>query len=80
MPLNWTLSTLDSLRPIQLYELLSLRNAVFVVEQNCVYQDADGYDLTPLTICSALRAIAATPRSSPARELSPRESNTQKLR
>ena len=45
MPLNWTLSTLDSLRPTQLYELLSLRNAVFVVEQNCVYQDVDGYDL-----------------------------------
>jgi ElaA protein len=28
----------------ELYEILQARNAVFVVEQNCVYQDADGYD------------------------------------
>lgn len=29
----------------QLYALLQLRVAVFVVEQNCVYQDIDGEDL-----------------------------------
>ncbi|WP_147198949.1 GNAT family N-acetyltransferase [Pantoea sp. MBD-2R] len=28
-----------------LYQLLALRNAVFVVEQNCAYQDIDGADL-----------------------------------
>ena len=30
----------------QLYALLQLRCAVFVVEQNCPYQDIDGDDLT----------------------------------
>lgn len=28
----------------ELYQILQARNEVFVVEQNCVYQDADGYD------------------------------------
>lgn len=28
----------------ELYEILQARNEVFVVEQNCIYQDADGYD------------------------------------
>lgn len=28
----------------ELYKSLALRNEVFVVEQNCVYQDLDGYD------------------------------------
>lgn len=29
----------------QLYQVLALRNAVFIVEQNCPYQDVDGVDL-----------------------------------
>ena len=28
----------------ELYEILQLRSEVFVVEQNCVYQDIDGKD------------------------------------
>ncbi|MBE6678610.1 MAG: GNAT family N-acetyltransferase [Ruminococcaceae bacterium] len=28
----------------ELYDIIKLRNAVFVVEQNCVYQDLDGKD------------------------------------
>ena len=28
----------------QLYDMLQLRSEVFVVEQDCVYQDIDGYD------------------------------------
>lgn len=28
----------------ELYNLLALRNEVFIMEQNCVYQDLDGYD------------------------------------
>lgn len=32
----------------ELYELLRLRAEVFVVEQNCVYQDLDGDDLASL--------------------------------
>ena len=34
----------DELSPDELYEILRARSAVFVVEQNCVYQDLDGKD------------------------------------
>ena len=34
----------DELTTKELYGLLSLRSEVFVVEQNCVYQDLDGKD------------------------------------
>lgn len=33
-----------------LYEVLKLRSKVFVVEQNCVYQDPDGYDPVALHV------------------------------
>lgn len=36
----------DELSTAELYEILKLRNAVFVVEQNCAYQDIDGLDET----------------------------------
>jgi ElaA protein len=34
----------------QLYEILQLRSEVFVVEQNCVYQDIDGKDQKSLHV------------------------------
>ena len=34
----------------ELYYLLQLRSEVFVVEQDCVYQDIDGKDLLALHI------------------------------
>ena len=36
--------TFDELTTRELYEILRLRAAVFVVEQDCVYQDLDGLD------------------------------------
>ena len=35
----------DELTNKELYEILKIRSSVFVVEQNCVYQDIDGIDL-----------------------------------
>lgn len=32
------------LSPVEIYEILRLRSEVFVVEQNCVYQDIDNKD------------------------------------
>jgi ElaA protein len=32
------------LSPLQLYQIMQLRNEVFIVEQNCVYQDIDDKD------------------------------------
>ena len=34
----------------ELYEILKARSAVFVVEQNCVYQDVDGRDYESLHV------------------------------
>ena len=36
--------TFQELSTDELYELLRVRSEVFVVEQNCVYQDMDGDD------------------------------------
>ena len=44
MLLNWEIKRFEALSLNQLYQLLRLRSEVFVVEQNCVYQDIDGKD------------------------------------
>lgn len=43
--MNWVLKKFEDLTPHELYAILQLRNEVFVVEQNCAYQDADNKDL-----------------------------------
>lgn len=42
--MNWILKTFNALTPQQLYSILQLRIEVFIVEQNCVFQDADNRD------------------------------------
>ncbi len=42
--MNWVLKKFDALTPSELYAIIQLRNEVFVVEQHCVYQDADNKD------------------------------------
>ncbi|MBD0285659.1 MAG: GNAT family N-acetyltransferase [Flavisolibacter sp.] len=44
MHIHWLLKRFDELTPYQLYAALQLRSTVFVVEQNCVYLDADDKD------------------------------------
>lgn len=44
MEMQWTLKKFDELSALELYQILQLRNEVFVVEQNCPYQDADNKD------------------------------------
>ncbi|WP_341646113.1 GNAT family N-acetyltransferase [Thauera sp. SDU_THAU2] len=38
-------SRLDSLTALELYGIIGARESVFVVEQNCPYQETDGMDL-----------------------------------
>lgn len=40
----WQCAPFESLTPAELYEIMALRQRVFVVEQSCAYQDADGLD------------------------------------
>lgn len=42
--MEWKLTAFDALSVAGLYALLQLRSAVFVLEQNCVFQDMDGAD------------------------------------
>ena len=44
MEIQWTLKKFSDLAAHELYAALQLRNEVFVVEQNCVFQDADDKD------------------------------------
>jgi len=37
---------LENMNPVLLYDLLALREAIFVVEQSCIYQELDGLDKT----------------------------------
>ena len=63
--MKMTIKRFEELTPTELYELLRSRAEVFVVEQDCVYQDLDGLDqqATHLffeeagRICSYLRVI-----------------------
>jgi ElaA protein len=44
MKLAFKLKTFSGLTTTELYDILQLRSEVFVVEQDCVYQDIDGKD------------------------------------
>nr|WP_299031795.1 GNAT family N-acetyltransferase [uncultured Tenacibaculum sp.] len=45
-----TVKKFQELTTSELYELLQLRSEVFVVEQDCVYQDIDGKDFKALHV------------------------------
>ena len=42
--LHWCWYTLEEMEPVLLYDMLALREAIFVVEQACIYQELDGLD------------------------------------
>jgi ElaA protein len=44
MELTFKIKRFNELSTTELYSVLQLRSEVFVVEQNCVYQDIDGKD------------------------------------
>lgn len=48
---QWLYQNFSTLTAYELYEILRLRNRVFVVEQNCVYPDTDEKDLNSWHLC-----------------------------
>ncbi|MBK5241716.1 GNAT family N-acetyltransferase [Clostridium sp.] len=42
--MNWIIKKFNELSSDELYEILKLRSEVFVVEQECIYEDCDGKD------------------------------------
>ncbi|HAL94703.1 MAG TPA: GNAT family N-acetyltransferase [Chitinophagaceae bacterium] len=51
MEIRWTLQEFSALTNSDLYELLKLRSAIFVVEQNCVFPDMDDKDYSSYHLC-----------------------------
>jgi ElaA protein len=47
---TWQCLAFDALTTQQLYAILQLRSQVFVVEQNCVFQDIDGADVQAMHV------------------------------
>jgi ElaA protein len=42
--LTWQWSSFEALTVDQIYQILAARQAIFIVEQHCPFQDADGLD------------------------------------
>lgn len=49
--ITWQYKYFDELTNKELYEILKLRNEVFVLEQACLYQDADEKDFHCFHLC-----------------------------
>ncbi len=45
------ISSFKNLTVSQLYDILKLRQDVFIIEQNCIYNDFDGYDSKATHLC-----------------------------
>ncbi len=48
--MNFSIKSFEELNTTELYQILQLRSEVFVVEQDCVYQDVDGKDQKSLHV------------------------------
>ena len=70
--LYWQIQSFNELSTTTLYGILALRNQVFIVEQNCPYQDMDGIDLH----CLHLFAYDQARLAAYARILPPDNENT----
>lgn len=73
MNFHTTIQTFDQLTTRELYAILALRSRIFVVEQNCAYQDPDGeadFRAVHLTVWQA-QNLAAYLRIIPAHDKVP---------
>lgn len=69
---TWQWHAFDAMTPRVLHDMLQLREAVFVIEQNCVYDDIDGYDPQAMhltahdteTLVACLRVLPPATRKS----------------
>ncbi len=53
----WKIKSFEELSTKELYEILKIRQEVFVVEQTCYYLDADGYDEEAIHIWGTFEGI-----------------------
>jgi ElaA protein len=50
--ITWRCKFFSELSNAEVYKILQLRNEVFIVEQNCVYQDCDNKDFKAWHLCA----------------------------
>ena len=43
--MNWEIKKFKDLKGEEIYQILKIRNEVFIVEQHCAYQDCDNKDI-----------------------------------
>ncbi|MDM8357767.1 GNAT family N-acetyltransferase [Pandoraea communis] len=60
--MEWICKSFDELGSTLLYRILAARSAVFVVEQQCPYQDVDGRDLHSLHLVAQVRDASDQPQ------------------
>lgn len=71
--LQWCWYHLKDMEPGLLYDMLALREAIFVVEQNCIYQELDGLDkIAEHLLLTQNRSVVACLRVLPADGQEPR--------
>jgi len=61
----------DDLTPLELYRILQLRSQVFVVEQNCVFQDMDDHDRRAVHLFASSSVSADAPLAGCLRVMGP---------
>ena len=59
MEIKFKIKRFNELSTSELYSLLQLRSEVFVVEQNCVYQDIDGKDQKAIHVLGYYEGVLA---------------------
>ncbi len=69
--LVWTWRRFERLSADDVYDLLALRSRVFVVEQSCVFLDADGHDRSAWHLLGRVADAAASPLAACLRCLDP---------
>ncbi|MDA3616589.1 GNAT family N-acetyltransferase [Polluticaenibacter yanchengensis] len=52
MEITWKQLSFEQLSNVDLYKILQLRAAVFIIEQNCIYQDLDDKDFKSHHVCA----------------------------
>lgn len=57
--IQFKIKPFNELSITELYEILQLRSEVFVVEQNCVYQDIDGKDQKAIHVLGYYEGVLA---------------------
>ena len=52
METTWTCTNFSDLTNMELYKILKIRNEVFILEQDCPYQDCDERDFAAFHLCA----------------------------